>query len=74
MLDIISTSREIYDVARKAGAEGGKLLGAGGGGFMLLLVRPEDRARVCAALPTLVPVPFRFDTGGCQIVLYQPDV
>src|SRR5262245_40428028 len=68
------TIDEIYEAARRAGAIGGKMLGAGGGGFMLLFVRPDDRARVCAALPALVPVPFRFDTGGCQIVLYQPDV
>jgi D-glycero-alpha-D-manno-heptose-7-phosphate kinase len=65
---------DLYSTARRAGAIGGKLLGAGGGGFMLLFVRPDDRGRVCAALPTLVPVPFRFDTGGCRIVLYQPDV
>ena len=50
------------------------MLGAGGGGFMLPFVRPEDRARVCEALPGLFEVPFRFDASGCRIVLYQPDV
>jgi len=62
-----------YDAARRAGAIGGKLLGAGGGGFLLLFVRPEDRAKVRAALPKLIEVPFRFETSGSRIVLYQPD-
>jgi D-glycero-alpha-D-manno-heptose-7-phosphate kinase len=63
----------LYDTARRAGAIGGKLLGAGGGGFVLLFVRPEDRARVCDALRTLIAVPFKFDISGCRIALYQPD-
>jgi D-glycero-alpha-D-manno-heptose-7-phosphate kinase len=63
----------IYDAARRAGAVGGKLLGAGGGGFFLLFVRPEDRPKVRAALPSLLEVPFRFETSGSRIVLYQPD-
>jgi len=63
----------MYEAARKAGAVGGKLLGAGGGGFMLLFVRPQDRARVREALRDLIVVPFRFETSGCRIVLYQPD-
>jgi D-glycero-alpha-D-manno-heptose-7-phosphate kinase len=63
----------IYETACRAGAIGGKLLGAGGGGFVLLFVRPENRAKVRAALPTLLEVPFRFETSGSRIVLYQPD-
>ena len=63
----------LYDTATRAGAIGGKLLGAGGGGFVLLFVRPEDRARVCDALRTLIAVPFKFDMSGCRIALYQPD-
>ena len=63
----------IYDTARRAGAIGGKLLGAGGGGFLLLFVRPEERAQIRAALPKLLDVPFRFETSGSRIVLYQPD-
>jgi len=63
----------LYDTAMRAGAIGGKLLGAGGGGFLLLFVRPEHRAKVRAALPQLIDVPFRFDTSGSRIVLYQPD-
>jgi len=63
----------LYETAMRAGAVGGKLLGAGGGGFVLLFVRPEDRARVCDALRTLITVPFKFDISGCRIALYQPD-
>ena len=63
----------LYRAAREAGAIGGKLLGAGGGGFMLLFVRPEDRSRVKHALKDLITVPFKFETSGCRIVLYQPD-
>jgi D-glycero-alpha-D-manno-heptose-7-phosphate kinase len=68
-----STIDNLYDTARRAGAMGGKLIGAGGGGFLLLFVRPEERARVAAALDGLIHVPFRFDTSGSRIVLYQPD-
>jgi D-glycero-alpha-D-manno-heptose-7-phosphate kinase len=63
---------EIYDAARQAGADGGKLLGAGGGGFMLIFVQPERRAAVLKALSKLLPVPFRFERSGTQIVLYEP--
>lgn len=64
---------QIYATAMKAGAIGGKLLGAGGGGFMLLFVRPEDQANVREALRKFVHVPFAFEDSGSRIVLYQPD-
>ena len=64
---------DIYSAARSAGALGGKLLGAGGGGFMLLFARPEDHARIRLALPGLLQVPFKFDGSGSQIVFYQED-
>lgn len=63
---------EIYDTALQAGADGGKLLGAGGGGFMLIFVQPERRAAVLRSLSNLLPVPFQFERGGTQIVLYEP--
>ena len=63
---------EIYDTARQAGADGGKLLGAGGGGFMLIFVTPEKRASVLKSLHKFLPVPFQFERGGTQIVLYEP--
>lgn len=61
----------IYEAARKAGAVGGKLLGAGGGGFMLFFVLPEKREAVKAALGSLLRVPFRFETLGSQIIHYS---
>jgi D-glycero-alpha-D-manno-heptose-7-phosphate kinase len=72
----ISTSRidEIYDTARKAGAVGGKLLGAGGGGFMLFFVHPDARKRVREALKSLLHVPFRFEFLGSQIIYYTESV
>ena len=67
------TVDHLVDTATHAGAIGGKLLGAGGGGFMLLFVRPEDHAQVRAALGKFISVPFRFETSGSRIALYQPD-
>ena len=64
---------DIYDVARRAGAIGGKLLGAGGGGFMLFFAKPEMHAQIKAALPGLLQVPFRFEGFGSQIVFYQQE-
>ena len=64
---------EVYETARRGGAVGGKLLGAGGGGFMLLFVRPEDKPRLAAALPSHIMVPVKFESSGTRIVLYQPD-
>ncbi len=61
----------IYEVGIKAGALGGKLLGAGGGGFMLFLVRPEQQERVREALKHLLYVPVRFDHLGSQIIYYS---
>jgi len=63
---------DIYTAAREAGAIGGKLLGAGGGGFALFFVRPEQRASVALRLQGLSQVPFKLDTSGSQIIVYQP--
>lgn len=63
---------DIYDRAMRAGALGGKLLGAGGGGFMLFFVRPEDHVRVLHALSELLVVPIEFDRSGSQIIFYDP--
>jgi D-glycero-alpha-D-manno-heptose-7-phosphate kinase len=61
---------EYYELARNAGAIGGKLIGAGGGGFFMLYVRPVDRRRVLEALTArgLRPLRFRFDLDGAKIV------
>ncbi len=64
---------EIYEAGRDAGAIGGKLLGAGGGGFMVLLVDPERRSQVRERLKKLVHVNVGFDNDGSKIVIYQPD-
>ena len=61
-----------YARARQAGAIGGKLLGAGGGGFLLLYVEPERRDCVKRALPDLREVPFQFESRGSSIILYRP--
>lgn len=73
--DKISTSDidDIYSRARQAGCVGGKLLGAGGGGFLLLFVRPEERARVVDALAGLLHVPFRFESVGSHVIFYERD-
>jgi D-glycero-alpha-D-manno-heptose-7-phosphate kinase len=64
---------DIYTAAQTAGALGGKLLGAGGGGFALFFVRPEDRSRVVGRLAGLTQVPFALDTTGSQVIVYQPE-
>jgi len=63
---------ELYRTAREAGALGGKLTGAGGGGFMLLFVEPERHADVIQAMAGRIHVPFEFETGGSQIIFYEP--
>jgi len=70
------TSSEIdavYDAALAAGAVGGKLLGAGGGGFVLFYVEEDRRKSVIDALAPLVHVPFRFESDGSSIAVYQPE-
>jgi len=63
---------EIYAAARAAGATGGKLLGAGGGGFILFFVKPELQPNVKEQLKRLLYVPFHFETLGSQVIYYAP--
>ena len=63
---------DIYDQARHAGALGGKLTGAGGGGFMLLFVPPERHAAVRQRLHRLLQVPFTCEFNGSQIIFCDP--
>ncbi len=71
----VSTNRidEIYQTAIEAGAYGGKLLGAGGGGFMIFIVPEEKRQAVKERLDGLVTVNFHFETGGSKVLYYQPN-
>jgi D-glycero-alpha-D-manno-heptose-7-phosphate kinase len=64
---------EIYAQARLAGAVGGKVMGAGGGGFFLLFVPPDRLSNVISALDRLINVPFRFDFSGSQIIFWDPE-
>ena len=69
------TSPEIdnmYETALKNGAIGGKLLGAGGGGFMVFYVDPERREQLKKALCHYIHIPFKFDFSGSEIIVYQP--
>ncbi len=63
----------IYGAAIEAGAIGGKILGAGGGGFLLIFAKPERHAAIRRRLNKLVHVPFEFEDYGSRVVLYQPN-
>lgn len=63
----------IYQAAMDAGAIGGKILGAGGGGFLLIFAKPERHAAIRERLSKLIHVPFDFEDSGSRVVLYQPN-
>ena len=63
----------LYERGIKAGALGGKLLGAGGGGFILFYVQPEKQKAVMEVMQNLLYVPFRFEDGGTQVIHYTPE-
>lgn len=63
----------IYERALKAGALGGKLLGAGGGGFFVFYVEPDKQKQVKEAMQGILHVPFRFEDGGTKIIHYTPE-
>lgn len=71
----ISTSSidELYQRGIKAGALGGKLLGAGGGGFLIFYVQPEKREAVRNALSGCMHIPFEFENGGTRVIHYTPE-
>ena len=64
---------ELYSRGMKAGALGGKLLGAGGGGFLLFYVQPEKQNLLKEAMKDLLYIPFEFETGGTQVIHYTPE-
>jgi D-glycero-alpha-D-manno-heptose-7-phosphate kinase len=64
---------QLLEDAMAAGALGGKLTGAGGGGFMLLFVPPERQQRVREKLCNLIHVPFKIEHSGSQIIFFDPE-
>ena len=63
----------LYKKAMEAGALGGKLLGAGGGGFLLFFAEPDTRSSVMKAMDELLHVPFEFENNGTGVVHYSPE-
>ncbi|MCI8950947.1 MAG: kinase [Lachnospiraceae bacterium] len=64
---------ELYERGMKAGALGGKLLGAGGGGFLVFYVQPEKQRSVKEAMKDLLYIPFTFENSGTQVIHYTPE-
>ena len=62
---------KIYNDAIKAGALGGKLLGAGGGGFILFFAEPQKQEKIRKKMKNLLYVPFKFENLGSQVIYYQ---
>lgn len=63
----------LYAKGMAAGALGGKLLGAGGGGFLVFYVEPERQKAVREAMSDLMYIPFEFENGGTRIIHYTPE-
>ena len=72
----VSTSEidKLYEKGIKAGALGGKLLGAGGGGFLVFYVTEDKQESVKKAMKDLLYIPFEFETGGATIIHYTPEI
>lgn len=64
---------ELYEKGIAAGALGGKLLGAGGGGFLIFYVQPAKQDNVKRAMKDLMYIPFQFENGGTRIIHYTPE-
>lgn len=63
----------LYEKGIAAGALGGKLLGAGGGGFLVFYVTPDKKDAVMEAMKKLLFVPFKFEDGGTKVIHYSPE-
>lgn len=63
----------LYDRGIEAGALGGKLLGAGGGGFLVFYVQPEYKAQLTEAMSDLLYIPFRFENSGTRVIYYEEE-
>lgn len=64
---------KLYEKGMAAGALGGKLLGAGGGGFLVFYVQPEKQEAVKNAMKNMMYIPFRFEEGGTRVIHYSPE-
>ena len=64
---------ELYEKGIAAGALGGKLLGAGGGGFLVFYVQPEKQKAIREAMKELMYIPFKFEDGGTRVIHYTPE-
>ena len=64
---------ELYSKGISAGALGGKLLGAGGGGFLVFYVTPDRQHTVSKAMAGLLHIPFKFEDGGTRVIHYSPE-
>ncbi|MCR5734283.1 MAG: kinase [Lachnospiraceae bacterium] len=73
--DVVSNEKidALYEKGLKAGAVGGKLLGAGGGGFLLFYVEEDKRQRLIDAMDGLLYIPFEFENGGTRVIYYSPE-
>ena len=60
----------IYNVAKEAGAIGGKILGAGSGGFLLIYAKKKHHNQIKKALKSIITVPIKFDELGSQLIYY----
>lgn len=72
---VVSTTSidELYEKGISAGALGGKLLGAGGGGFLIFYVQPNKKEAVRNAMSDLMYIPFEFEDGGTRVIHYTPE-
>lgn len=64
----------LYEQGKEAGALGGKLLGAGGGGFLVFYAQSGKKEAILNAMKNLLYVPFRFEDGGTQVIHYTPEM
>ena len=64
---------KLYDRGIAAGALGGKLLGAGGGGFLIFYVQPEKKLNVLNEMSDLLYIPFSFENEGASVIHYSPE-
>ena len=70
---ILTKVDELYAKGMAAGALGGKLLGAGGGGFLVFYVQPDRQDSVRWAMRDLMHIPFEFEDGGTRVIHYTPE-